>query len=131
MADFGPWARVVDAQGAQQAVRMAGLPVFLIGLLTVLFAGVTLLTVMASGLTISRPLPVALPMLVGLALVVIGLALRAGRAALVPVAALLTLANAGLSALLLPLWVLPVQAMMALVAVSGLRGWWWLRKNRP
>jgi hypothetical protein len=110
---------------------MAGLPVFLIGLLTVLFAGVTLLTVMASGLTISRPLPVALPMLAGLALVVLGLALRAGRAALAPVAALLTLANAGLSALLLPLWVLPVQAMMALVAVSGLRGWWWQRKNRP
>jgi hypothetical protein len=131
MVDFGPWARVVDAQGAQLAVRMAGLPVFLIGLLTVLFAGVTLLTVMASGLTISRPLPVALPMLAGLALVVLGLALRAGRAALAPVAALLTLANAGLSALLLPLWVLPVQAMMALVAVSGLRGWWWQRKNRP
>jgi hypothetical protein len=129
MADVGPWARVVDTKGAQQAVRMAGLPVFLIGLMTMLFAGIALLTVMASGLTIIRPLPFALPLLAGLALVALGLALRAGRAGLVPLAALPTLANAALSAVLLPLWALPVQVMVALVALSGLRGWWWLRKN--
>lgn len=102
---------------------------FLTGLTTVLFAGVTQLTVMASGLTITRPLPVTMPLFAGLALLALGLALRAGRAGLVPLAALLTLADAALSAVLLPLWILPVQAMMALVALSGLRGWWWLRKN--
>jgi hypothetical protein len=130
MADFGPWVRVKGRESARLAVRMAGLPVFLIGLVTVVFAVITLLTVMSSGLTITRPLPVGLPLVAGLVLVVLGLALRAGRAALVPVAAVVTLANAALSMALLPLWVVPVQAMMALVALSGLRGWWWLR-NHP
>jgi hypothetical protein len=62
---------------------MAGLPVFLIGLVPVLFAGIPLLTGMASELTITRPLPSALPLLAGI----------------------------------------------VLVALSGLRRWWWLRKS--
>lgn len=128
MAD-GYWPRITDRGNAMAAVRMAGLPVFLVGPQMVLFAGVTMLTVMASGLTITRPLPVMLPLLAGLTLAALGLALRAGRAGLVPLAALLTLVNTALSVALQPLWVLPVQAMMALLAISGLRGWWWLRKH--
>ncbi|MFM2389330.1 MAG: hypothetical protein RLZZ437_885 [Pseudomonadota bacterium] len=109
---------------------MAGLPVFLIGLMTVLFAGVTLLTVMASGLTVTRPLPIALLFVAGMVLIALGLGLRAGKAALVPLAALLTMANAGLTVAMGSLWMLPLQAMILLVTISGLRGWWWLR-NHP
>ncbi|MGL4321346.1 MAG: hypothetical protein ACRCS3_10840 [Paracoccaceae bacterium] len=129
MADFGPWARVTDVQGAELAVRMAGLPVFLIGLMSVLFAGFTLLSVMASGLTITRPLPIALPLVAGIAQIALGLGLRAGKAALVPLATLLTLANTALTVAIGSVWVLPLLAIMLLVAISGLRGWWWLRKH--
>ncbi len=130
MADFGPRARVNDRDSAMLAVRMAGLPVFLLGRLSVLFAVVAVGTVAAmDDIAVTKPIPAAVTIVAGAVLVVIGLALRREVAALAPVAAIIILGNAVLSLWVGALWAVPLQAIVMLMAVSGLRGWWWVRRN--
>ena len=129
MADFGPWARVTDCHSAGLSERMAGLPVFLLGLISVQTAGMVLLTGAGFDTPVTAPYPLLIGVASGLALIGLGLALRGCNAALVPLAALLTLANAALTLWIAALWTLLVQAIIVLVAISGLRGWWWLRKH--
>ena len=108
---------------------MAGLPVFLLGLISVLTAGMVLLTAAGLDTTVTAPYPLLIGVASSLALIGLGYAWRGCKAALVPLAALLTLANAALTLWIAALWTLLVQAIMVLVAISGLRGWWWLRKH--
>ena len=102
---------------------------FLLGLISVLTAGMVLLTAAGFDTPVTAPYPLLIGVASGLALIGLGFALRGGKAALVRLAALLTLANAALTLWIAPLWTLPVQAIMVLVAISGLRGWWWQRKH--
>jgi peptidoglycan/LPS O-acetylase OafA/YrhL len=130
MADFGPWARVSDRDSAVLAVRMSGLPVFLMGLISVLISVFAVGTVAAiDEMDLTEPAPAAIAIVVGAVLVVIGLTLRRGLASLAPFAAIIVLGNAALSLWSGALWSLPLQAIFALMALSGLRGWWWLRQN--
>jgi hypothetical protein len=111
------------------AVRMAGLPVFLMGGLSLL-AGLTMWAeVSTMGDVTINYWPIAIATALGAALLVLGLALRSGRAKLVPLAAGLTLVNAAATLWASPFWAIAVQVLAALLALSGLRGWWWLRKN--
>ena len=119
-----------DRDSAMLAVRMAGLPVFLLGRLSVLFAVVAVGTVAAmDDIAVTKPIPAAVTIVAGAVLVVIGLALRREVAALAPVAAIIILGNAVLSLWVGALWAVPLQAIVMLMAVSGLRGWWWVRRN--
>jgi hypothetical protein len=108
---------------------MAGLPVFLVGGFTVLTALVTWGAVAGLGEVVTNATPLVIAGGIGFVLVALGLALRGNHAWLVPLAAALTLANAAATVWLFPLWTIPVQALAALVALCGLRGWWWLRQN--
>jgi hypothetical protein len=130
MADFGPWPRVNDRASALQAIRMSGLPVFLMGAMSLLFAAVTMGTVAGlDGMAVTRPAPLIMAAVLGAGLVGIGLALRRGAGALVPIATVITL-GLGALAIWMGVWIaLPIQAVFAAVAMSGLRGWWWLRRQ--
>ena len=111
------------------AVRMAGLPVFLIGGGTIFFAAFGTLAAMEAGLTIRGLFDQIYAAATGALLVVLGLAIRWGRPSLVPLAAVITFANA-LATIWLGLWWASImQLLMALVMLSGLRGWWWLRRH--
>jgi hypothetical protein len=131
MALFGYWITIHDAASARYAVRMAGLPVLLIAanvLLAALIMAVTLATLDAP---IGRNSRIILGLLVaaGLALGSIAFALRAGRTALVPAAAALSIAAFNVQVVVSPPWLLIVPGLALLLALSGLRGWFWLRRH--
>ncbi|PVA09483.1 hypothetical protein DC366_13940 [Pelagivirga sediminicola] len=120
---WGFWARIDDRTSAMDAVRMSGLPVFLIGL-TLMISGAVILMdpVGASGNGWSL-LALSVPF------VALGLALRGGAAALAPLASAVFIVMVAIEAWLAPSWGLLVRLLIGLVAISGLRGWWWLRKH--
>jgi hypothetical protein len=131
MALFGYWITIQDAASARYAVRMAGLPVLLIAanaLLAALIMAVTLATLDAP---MGRNARIILGLLVaaGLALGSIAFALRAGRTALVPAATALNIAAFAVQAMISPPWALIVPGLALLLALSGLRGWLWLRRH--
>jgi hypothetical protein len=125
----GYWPRIADRDSALAAVKMAGLPVFLIGasgILTVLFSVLAVLQI--------RPTPesiftLAFTAATGVLLVALGLAIRRGRPSLIVSAAVITFANAAATFWLAPWWASVFQILMVLLMLSGLRGWWWLRQN--
>jgi len=120
---FGFWIPVHDRASAMYAVWMSGLPVFLIGLSLVL-SGLVLLVDPVSAMGLGWVLAAA-----ALPLIAIGLRLRAGRAWLAPVACALFLGTFAAEIWLMPTWGLVVRGLVALIALSGLRGWWWLRRH--
>ena len=136
---FGFWLPVEDAASARQAVRMAGLPVLIMAVNALLVALSALAQVtpefrMAAGAGT-----------VAVVLAIIAFRMRAGHAGLVPVMAILFVVFA-LSHMLLSVlgqgviqgprfpiaalaltWIIPVFS--AALALSGLRGWLWMRRN--
>ena len=120
---LGFWVPIRDQESALYAIRMTGLPVFLIGV-TLLFSGV---------LSLVDPVRPALwaYVLLGFALVflVAGLALRAGQTWLAPLAAGIVVLVVMLEAIFLPSYALVLRGLIALMAFSGFRGWLWLRRH--
>lgn len=131
------WPNITRVQQAQLAVRMSGLPVFLVGV-SYCLQGI-----------LSPYGMFAWNILGGLALVCLGFLIRAGVVAVAPWAAalvLILLANWWITlaqvtpivffALFTPIgWAIfafqiCVTIILTLFALSGLRGWWWLRRNR-
>lgn len=121
---LGFWVPIRDRDSALYAIRMTGLPVFLIGLTLVL----------SGALSLADPLrpPLWGAILLGLAVAFIaaGLALRAGKRWLVPPAAAIVLILVLVEAFFVPSWALVLRGLIALMAISGLRGWLWLRRHR-
>ena len=120
---FDFWIPVHDRASATYAVRMSGLPVFLIGL-SLALSGLVLLVDPVSPMTLGWILAA-----LSVPLIVLGLMLRGGRASLAPVACALFLGAAAIEVWIAPSWGLVVRGLIALVALSGLRGWWWLRQH--
>ena len=120
---FGFWIDVTDAATAREAVRMAGLPVLLIGASFGLSA--------LSGVMAPDPqyLSAAALATAAAVLVVIAFAIRAGRAALVPVAVTFCTVVLVARIALLPTALAIVPILALLLCISGLRGWLWLRRH--
>lgn len=137
---FGYWTAVHDAPSASQAVRMAGLPVLIMG------ANAALLSLI--GMVQQPPkVPIVIAFgLIGLLLIVIAFRIRSGHAGWVPLALILFAAFLGLRALgawglwslagqnramgvqIVFSWIIPIICLI--FALSGLNGWRWLRANR-
>jgi hypothetical protein len=128
MAD-GYWPRIKDRDSVIDAVKMAGLPVFLLGATGVLTVLLSVADVLQANPTIEQVLALALAAATGVLLVALGLAIRRGRPSLVVLAAVITFTNAAATLWLAPWWASVFQVLMVLLMLSGLRGWWWLRKN--
>ncbi len=120
---FGYWIDVTDRASATEAVRMAGLPVLLIGasfLLNALVASQSGATFAGSAAGLS---------LAGLVIITIAFAIRGGRAGLVPVETGLSALVLAVSIVLNPTILVIVPLLALLLCISGLRGWLWLRRN--
>jgi hypothetical protein len=125
----GYWPRIADRESALAAVRMAGLPVFLMGLSAVSAVLLSVLAVLQIQPTTAFLLSLIFAAATGVVLMALGLAIRKGRTSLVLLAAFITFANAMATAWIAPWWASIIQVLMVLLALSGLRGWWWLRKQ--
>ena len=131
-------AAITDAAEARYLVRMSGLPVFLAGIAC--FFGLLL---------VDDAVSLAVTTVVGVALIALGLILRGGASWAVIPTAVLTLGALGWmlfqarallglaliaapfspSALLLMVGLLFQVGVIAMLVVSGLRGWLWLQRQ--
>ena len=126
------WTKIRDRETADYAIRMSGLPVFLLGtsylLVGAFFSDTALVDLTA-----------------GASLIIIGIALRSGRGWLSPIATtiavLWTLIRAaqiapvfGLLLLMSPTAIgllvgAALQLILLLMTIAGLRGWLWSRRQ--
>ena len=134
---FGFWLPVHDEASARAAIKMAGLPLLLVGILLAL--------VQLMHLAAPQDRVDWIILILCVSMILMAFRLRAGGTALAPLAACLGLLSfalqavsvcagllaaefdgvafvAGMAALIVPLFA-------AALAVGGLRGWWWMRRN--
>lgn len=118
---------IENRAGTETAVKMAGLPAFLMGLSMLIFAGLQGLGLIETRL--SGVWTVAVCLFGGLLLIWLGLGLRKGRAPFAPVAFGVTaVAFVGL-AITQPIGTLILPGVLLIMAANGLRGWLWLRQR--
>ncbi len=122
---FGFWITVEDEASARYAVRMAGLPVLIIGVLFVI-GGLGSLDSMRG----ADPLTTWLTLGFGGAVILMAFGLRQGYAALVPIATAISGALIALRLATAPAYAIILPALILLLVVSGFRGWLWLRRNK-
>lgn len=136
---FGFWIDIRDEGKARYAVRMAGLPLLVLGANA---------AVLGLDLAVKAPeMPMAVPVfaVIAVVLVLVAFRMRAGRAAWVPLALLAILSflavelfsslhllrmlepSQSFDMILLAKWVVPLFCLA--LAFSGFRGWLWLRRN--
>jgi len=136
---FGYWIASQDEASAREAVKMAGLPILVLGGNGFLFS-LLLLTA-----TPPNPAGAAISALIAILLVVLAFRIRAGRAAWVPLSFLLFCLFIGANAVSAYLawaisggpgltgaqivmgWIVPLICLI--LSLAGLRGWIWLRAN--
>lgn len=116
------WSRISRREQAAYVARMAGLPVFLMGAFSAVVAGISLI----DG---DRPAEDGTTLVVGLFLIVSGLRFRAGKLGLLPVVAAVMVVDFTLRFLGPVDYRIVVPAAFTLMALNGLRGWWWLRRH--
>ncbi|MEP3891181.1 MAG: hypothetical protein ABJN69_12035 [Hellea sp.] len=126
---WGFWIPVRNEASAHYAAKMSGLPVFMLGLSVLMFG------LQFAGLRIWLAAGIAL--LTALFLLVSGLRIRSGKFGLLPI-------SVGLWLIVMVIGVVPtslapttaavistiLNLIIGLLALSGLRGWWWLRSER-
>ena len=126
---------ITNAEEANHAVRMAGLPAFLIGL-SIAISGLAMLlgNVFYGQASAAGPF---VQFAIGVAFVVISFRLRKGLPGFVPVVFFLTALNFLVEFLLADTWQnvltifrLTITAVMLLMTVNGLRAWNWSRRTR-
>lgn len=121
-----------DEATARYAVKLSGLPVFLLGLTY----GIIGLCVVTGLIRINAETPEHIRWLmwgyfpIGLALIWAGLNIRKKSSWIVPVAAVIYLIWTAVSvyyAIHWIQWLVPIP--WVILSIVGLRGWWWLRRN--
>ena len=119
---WGFWLPVKDRASATYAAKISGLIVFLMG--------ITHLVVGLAMLTGEIPLFGAAIAIFGALCTVSGILARKLDFRTLPLTLItwiiLTIIGGSITG---PNWGLLLNAIIGLVAISGLRGWWWLRKN--
>jgi len=126
------WTEIGDRETADYAIKMSGLPVFLLGISYLLVGAFFSDTAMVD-------------LSAGVSLVIIGIALRSGRGWLSPIATTIVLLWAliraaqlapfvGLLLIVSPTAIgllvgAALQIFLLLMTISGLRGWLWTRRQ--
>jgi hypothetical protein len=121
-----PWIKVTDETTARRAVKMAGLPLLLVGA-HLLFSGYVLYEVL--GHTTGMMTYPSVLATGGSICVAIALLLRAGLAWLVPLATLIVVPLVALQALTLSIFFFILSILALPFLASGVMGWLWLRRN--
>lgn len=139
--EIGFWTAIDDEESARDAIRMAGLPLFLMGL----GAGF-----IALGILLLEPVPLfaaIVTIAIAALFILLALQLRARRVGWFPLAMLLYAAALGLNlvdsvmawrqsdplddmarTLILIRWIIPILCLFLML--NGVRGWLWLRAHR-
>ena len=138
---LGWWVNVKDADSANYAIRMSGLPIFLMGVnffVASLVAFLTWNTIQSDSMFLKAFLLAMFP--IGLSLIVCGILLRKNNNKIAPLAAGLYIPFVLISLF----FVTPAPdigkntmlvinmlftLLMMLLSLGGLRGWRWLRDN--
>lgn len=125
---WGFWVPVKDKESAEYAAKMSGFPVFLMGLsftplgLLLVFAGEQVWQKIFGGVIAAC----------GVFFIVSGLQIRKHKFKTLPVSVsiwLLLTVIAMFLALLSGSVPIGLNLLIGLMAISGLRGWWWLTRN--
>jgi len=116
---------------AREAVKMSGLPLFILGLMFFLLPLFVFLMSLTSGMDFSNHITQLnlILMAIGLVLIVVSIKMRGGAIKPAPIAAMAYILG---WAIAIYTWrVVPSILALLLVGLSidGLRGWWWLRRN--
>ena len=101
---------------------MSGLPIFLAGFSTTTLA-------LANGSWDNSPIAPLLTIALGLFIAAVGWRIRAGAFRVIPIVMPLYLINLAVNVLLFPILGSALAVLYMLLAVAGIRGWWWLRRN--
>lgn len=146
---------IKDADTARYAVKLSGLPVFLLGLTYGLIGFFMTLGLMTGMVSLAEDPVSRMPAFIrdwlvandlnpfaalkwffglycvlGILLVWWGLKIRRGEIAIVPLAALVYLIWTGITMFFSVHWIqLLMPIPWIILSILGLRGWWWLRKN--
>jgi len=137
---WGWWVKIRDADSANYAIKMSGFPVFLWGISYLVIGLIILLTGPVSpDFGIAAALLALAILAVGIALIITGLQLKKNNPKIAPFAAGLYIAATALGAILnftntetstiVASSSLVISVLMILLAISGIRGWLWLRAN--
>ena len=128
---FGFWIPIKDDDSAYYAAKMSGLPVFLLGL--------SLYVMAFAFVTIENPILFSLSLLLALFLKYSGLRIHGGNFRTLPVSVGVWLIYAVLASYYAGFHTSPyitvysastlLSFLIALLAISGLRGWWYLKKR--
>ncbi len=144
-----------DETAARYAAKLSGLPVFLLGLTYGLIGLVVMGGLMTGTVTPAEDPVSQMPdgirdwllaqkidpfealkwffgvyFVLGALLVWWGLKIRAGAIAIIPLAALVYLVWTGITVFYSAHWVQWIMPIpWVILSISGLRGWWWLRRN--
>ena len=126
---WGFWIPIRSEASAHYAAKMSGLPVFMLGLSVLMFGlqFAVLRIWLAAGIAL----------LTALFLLVSGLRIRSGKFTLLPISVgfwlivmVLGLVQTGLAPTMVAVISTALNLIIGLLALSGLRGWWWLRSKR-
>ena len=136
---WGFTGRITNRVDAVQAVKMSGLPIFLIGVGNVMSSLLGGLVILPQLKTISSESLSLLTLLsFGILMIICGLLLRKGRIWLAPIGIIyLAFALFGIAAYFtvfrenLAFFVfIFTELLLVYLSINGLRGWWWLRQNK-
>lgn len=120
---WGFWVPVKDKESAEYASKMSGLPVFILGL-NFLFSGLYLLIkkieiLYATGVTLS-----------GIFFLISALQIKKYKFKTLPMSVTLWLVITTVATLFMGINASTIiNILIGLLAISGLRGWWWLTRN--
>ena len=130
---FGFWIPVKDRPSAEYAAKMSGLPIFLMGIVFFIVAAIQLMFLVGAETfdIVDNIVVPSFTLLFAIYLIVSGLLIRNLKFQTLPISIAIWFilqiggvlsSGIGVSTLF--------TVLLGLIAISGLRGWSWLRKNQ-
>jgi len=129
---FGFWVPVTDRPSAEYAAKMSGFPVFLVGIIFFIMAVIQFMFLVGAETIdiVINIVVLSLTLLFAIYLIVSGLLIRSLKFQTLPISIAIWLMLQIWGVFSLGIGVSTIfTVLLGLMAISGLRGWLWLRKN--